>query len=296
MYTVSLQAAGHEQRERIGSKALQLSRLIRKRVCVPDGFIITADALERFLTANRLQDRLDAEDVGAQFSQAEIPPDLRDEIASSYYKLLGSTACAVAVRSSASAEDLPDASFAGQYETILNVTRFSHLLSSIKRCWGSLYSSQVKQYAHAKNISPTDLPMGILVQQMIAADVSGVIFSMNPVTGNKDEIMINASYGLGESIVSGLVTPDTFIFNKKTAQLEKELGPKELKIVPDAHETRELETSLEEQNQYCLQTDMIHELARETEKIERFYQQPVDIEFAIKDSQLYILQVRPITT
>ncbi|MET3291098.1 UNVERIFIED_CONTAM: pyruvate,water dikinase [Brevibacillus sp. OAP136] len=296
MYTVSLEAAFREQKDRIGSKALQLSRLMREHFYIPDGFVITAEALAHFLDVHRMANSADFQDRTERFLQTAIPDEIRAEIAAAYRRLTGSTGCSVAVRSSASAEDLQEASFAGQYETILHVTDFDHLLSAIKRCWLSLFSDQVAHYAATKQLSLTNFPMGILVQQMIAADVSGVVFTMNPVTGSANEIIINASYGLGESIVSGLVTPDSFTVHKHTEQLTKELGPKELKIVPAVRETREMETTESEQTQFCLDDTAVLAIAREAQRIEILYQQPVDIEFAIKEEQLYLLQVRPITT
>ncbi|MGO0059616.1 PEP/pyruvate-binding domain-containing protein [Brevibacillus fluminis] len=296
MYTVSLEAAFREQKDRIGSKAQQLSRLMREHFCIPDGFVITTEALAHFLDANHLANSAAFPDCTEAFLQAAIPDEIRADIAGAYRRLTGSTGCSVAVRSSASAEDLQEASFAGQYETILHVTDFDHLLTAIKRCWLSLFSDQVAHYTATKQLSLTHFPMAILVQQMINADVSGVVFTMNPVTGNANEIIINASYGLGESIVSGLVTPDSFTVHKHTAQLAKELGPKELKIVPAARETREIETTESEQTQFCLDDTAVLAIAREAARIETLYRLPVDIEFAIKEKQLYLLQVRPITT
>lgn len=306
MYTVSLETASQEQRQLIGSKALQLAKLVRENICIPNGFIITAHALERFLEANQLQDNLDPSHTCEHILQAEFPPDIQNEIASAYQQLQSAnptfshfgipSTLPVVVRSSASAEDLQEASFAGQYETILNVTCIDHLLESIKHCWSSLFSPRVQHYAAQKHVALHHLAMGVLVQLMVAADVSGVIFSMNPVNGDQNEIVINASYGLGEAIVCGLVTPDTFYVDKTDASVRKDLGAKEMKIIPGEKETRELQTTVEEQNRFCLEDEQIDALAMETQKIEALYQQPVDIEFAVKDGQLYILQVRPITT
>jgi pyruvate,water dikinase len=193
---------------------------------------------------------------------------------------------------------LEEASFAGQYETILNVTSLPHLLDSLKRCWASLFSDRVKEYALRQRIGleAGELPMGVLVQQMVQADVSGVIFSINPVTRSSDEIVINASYGLGEAIVSGLVTPDMYVVRKSDGQVKKELGLKEMKIVSADLETVEMETTEEEQNRFCLTDEKIAELAEQAKLIEAYFHMPVDIEFAVKDGHVHILQARPITT
>nr|WP_051029710.1 PEP/pyruvate-binding domain-containing protein [Brevibacillus massiliensis] len=138
--------------------------------------------------------------------------------------------------------------------------------------------------------------MAVLVQQMIPADVSGVIFSMNPLNRDRDQIVINASCGLGEAVVSGLVTPDTFFADKHHSHLRKEMGVKEMKIVSRSQGTEEVETSVAEQSRYCLLDADILALTELAKKIEAFYQYPVDIEFAVKDQLIYILQARPITT
>lgn len=301
MYTVTLNLAGHEHIQKIGSKALQLAKLTGQNVKVPGGFVITSNALERFLEANGLRTPGLTGDFESRLIEARLPEDVYDEVAASFESMCGqseSGMMAVAVRSSSSAEDLEDASFAGQYETILNVTDLTHLLNSLKRCWASLFSSRVRDYAQQKNVSSDmgSFPMGVLVQQMVQADVSGVIFSMNPVTHNEDEIIINASYGLGEAIVSGLVTPDSYVIGKTDGHIEKELGSKEVKIVAADQGTVELTTTEEEQNRFCLSDEHIAELAEQTHIIEAFYGMPVDIEFAIKDRHIYILQARSVTT
>lgn len=292
MYTVSLQSAGKEDILRVGTKAFHLAQLVQENIRIPQGFIITSNALARFLQENEAN-------VCQQLLEATVPEEMEREIAIAYERLkveADQSDVSVAVRSSSSAEDLQGASFAGQYETILDVRDFAQLMKSVKICWNSMFSARVKQYASQKKIALEQFPMGVLVQQLIAADVSGVIFSMNPVTHNQEEIVINASYGLGEAIVSGLVTPDSFFVGKKTASIKRERGCKEMKMVYARKGLQEVETTAEEQARFCLTDDQVLSLVKETRKIERFYQHPVDIEFAIKDEHLYILQARPITT
>jgi pyruvate,water dikinase len=303
LYTIQLKDAGSESKAKVGSKALHLAELIGQNIPIPDGFILTSNALKYFMEANGLTAAdFEDEESAAKLINTPLPPDLESEIASRYEKLrldAGSSGLSVAVRSSSSAEDLEQASFAGQYETFLHVTDLKQLLESVKACWASLFSSRVRHYTQQKNVAiDTSLSasMGILVQKMIFADVSGVVFSINPVTGNRDEIVINASYGLGEAVVSGIVTPDAYYVDKTTLSVRKELGLKEVKIVCVGKETREKETTVQEQDRFCLSDEAIAELVRLTLNIETYYSHPVDIEFAVKEQRVYILQARPITT
>jgi len=298
VFTVFLREANKESILQVGTKALYLANIINEGVTIPDGFILKADALNRFMTANSLHNQLSHEGFIELFLNAPIPEEIEKEIISSYIKLkelTGHQDLAVAVRSSSSAEDLQDASFAGQYDTILNVRDEEQLLYAIKQCWASVFSEHARDYAAQKDISLEDFPMGILIQQMVYPDVAGVVFSVNPITENTEEIIINASYGLGESIVSGIVTPDTFIVNKKTKLITKDLGLKEVKILPVDNTTIEVETTVEESEAFCLEDKEILSLDSVTNILEEFYSFPVDIEFAIKDGKTYILQSRPIT-
>ncbi|MFA7746208.1 PEP/pyruvate-binding domain-containing protein, partial [Salinicoccus roseus] len=148
-----------------------------------------------------------------------------------------------AVRSSSASEDLEGASFAGQYETYLNIKTEEEFLGKVKECWASFFSARVSGYKEKMNNDTAEPLMGVVVQGLINSEVSGVIFSRNPVTHDDGELMISASYGLGEAIVSGSVTPDTFIVNKDTFQIEKEIGLKEMYIVSKDEGVTEKETS-----------------------------------------------------
>ncbi|MFJ7849179.1 PEP/pyruvate-binding domain-containing protein [Peribacillus sp. NPDC097206] len=299
MFTVFLKEANQESLLEVGSKALHLANIINEGVHIPNGFVLKAGALKRFMKENALHNQVHKEEFIDVFMEAPLPKDIEKEVLSSYEKLkelTGSKELAVAVRSSSSAEDLKAASFAGQYETILNVCEEEQLLYAVKQCWASLFSNRVREYAAQKDISLDAFPMGILIQQMVYPDVSGVIFSLNPITQDTNEIIINASYGLGEAIVSGIVTPDTFIVNKETKSIMKDLGLKEVKILPINNQIIEVETTSEESNAYCLNEESILSLESVTSKLEAFYEFPVDIEFAIKDDMIFVLQSRPITS
>ena len=278
---------------------MHLANIINEGVNIPNGFVLKANALKIFMKENSLHAQVHKEEFIDVFMKSPLPKDIEMEVMASYKKLkelTGSVDLSVAVRSSSSAEDLKDASFAGQYETILNVCDEEQLLYAVKQCWASLFSDRVREYAAQKEISLDAFPMGILIQQMVFPDVSGVIFSLNPITQDSNEIIINASYGLGEAIVSGIVTPDTFIVNKETKSIMKDLGLKEVKILPLNNQIVEVETTPEESDSYCLTDDGIVALESVTSKLESFYEFPVDIEFAIKDGVIYVLQSRPITS
>lgn len=278
----------------IGSKAMNLSKMAKLFDHIPDGFILTGEAFKAFLSINNIE-TTNNERVQSEILQGEFPDQMKRTILMQFERLKSNT-YAVAVRSSSALEDLRGASFAGQYETILNVRSEKELLHSIKRCWASYFSSYVHDYAKKNQISLSEVKMGVLVQGMVDADVAGVIFSMNPVTFNKQEIIINASYGLGESVVDGLVTPDLFVLNKESELIIKELGHKEVQVKPMETGIEKAEVPPSLQEVFCLEDEKIMDLMDITKKIENYYQHPVDIEFAIKNNQLYILQVRPITT
>lgn len=298
MFTVALKQASSESLLQVGSKALHLAHVIHEGVTIPDGFVLKANALNYFMKEHQLHDEMSHEHFVKAFEAAAIPQQMEQEILNAFEQLKATTGdvnLTVAVRSSSSSEDLEDASFAGQYDTILNVGSAEQLLDAVKQCWASVFSEHARDYAAQRNISLADFPMGILIQQMVYPDVAGVIFSMNPITDSKDEIIINASYGLGEAIVSGIVTPDTFIVHKQTKAIEKDLGLKEVKILPVDHTIMEVATTPEECDAYCLDDATILALEEVTAKLETFYDFPVDIEFAVKNGKPYVLQSRPIT-
>ncbi|MBP1932121.1 PEP/pyruvate-binding domain-containing protein [Ammoniphilus resinae] len=299
MYTIPLETASQIEARQVGPKAWHLAQLIQQNIPVPRGFVIRAEALDLFLKENHLNERIGEAEFPQLLQQSLIPEGIKRELFKSYKRLQEwalPSSLSVAVRSSSAAEDLQEASFAGQYETYLNVHHFNEVLDRIKACWASLFSPRVRQYAMQKRVNLSSMPMGVLVQQMVSADVAGVIFSMNPVTRNTGEIIVNASYGLGEAVVSGLVTPDQFVVQKTTGTVQKELGFKEMKMISSPAGTETVETTEAEQQQFCLSDDQVHALTEETKRIESLYSTAVDIEFAIQDGKLYILQVRPITT
>lgn len=293
MYTLSFEEAT-DREKRIGGKAMNLVKMKKHDLPVPDGFIVTIESLFHSLRESGLSTD-DARDMEEKMKSLVLPEALANELKVAFEKLM-KVYPAVAVRSSASSEDLEDASFAGQYESYLNVTSFEDLLDKIKDCWRSMFAPQVRHYAKNMNMPEVDWSMGVVVQGLVHSDVSGVVFSANPLTESTNEMVINASFGLGEAVVSGIVTPDLFIVNKDSLEIKKELGLKEIKIIPDGAGTKEIETTEEEQSRFCLSDAQVKQIAEMTKKVEDIYNAPIDLEFGLQGNELFVLQVRPITT
>ncbi|WP_195694846.1 PEP/pyruvate-binding domain-containing protein [Priestia megaterium] len=292
MYSLSFQKVD-EANEKVGAKALNLIKMKKENLPIPDGFVIQTEALKRYIEWNGINRQTD--NIHERILQGEIPIEIESDLIKAFRNLKNSYT-SVAVRSSSSAEDLEGASFAGQYETYLNVKSIEDFLSKVKACWASFFTERVEQYTQNMYADFDKISMAVVVQGLIESEVSGVIFSQNPVTHNTKEMMINASYGLGEAIVSGLVTPDVYLINKQTFEIEKEKGLKEVKIIPLDEGVEEIETTEDEQQRFCLTDKKIIELAEITKEVEALYQHPVDIEFGIQDNQVYLLQARAITT
>jgi pyruvate,water dikinase len=297
--------------ERVGGKGASLARMAAAGLPVPPGFHITTDAYNRYVDENHLGDGILSAAAQAQendpasldrasaqiqslFAQGTIPSDIGGAIRQRYDEL-GADA-PVAVRSSATAEDLPEMSFAGQLETYLNVRGGDEVIEAVKRCWASLWTGRAIGYRERHRIRPEEVSMAVVVQQLVAADAAGVLFTANPVTGARDQLMINAAWGLGEAIVSGSVTPDTFIVNKQTGAIaSQEIASKEVMTVRLETGTREEPVPESRRKQAALEPAQAAELARLGVRIEQLYGQPVDIEWAICDGRIFIVQARPIT-
>lgn len=307
------------------------SNLTELGIRVPNGFAITAYAYRYFLEKTGLKDRikqaLDGLDthnlrdlqkrgktVRDLILKTKMPPELEKVALEAYQKLSQSAGVKnldVAVRSSATAEDLPDASFAGQQETYLNVVGEKELQRSIKLCVSSLFTDRAISYRVDKNFSHFDIALSVGVQQMVHSDVgcSGVAFSLDTETGFDKVVVINASYGLGEMVVKGMVTPDEYIVYKPSlasghnAILSKTLGPKDVKLVYGRHGTVKAKVSTIDRDRYALNDMEITELASWVMKIEEYFSkkhnryQPMDTEWAKdgKTNELYIVQARPET-
>ncbi len=316
----------------VGGKNASLGEMVRslsaKGIRVPPGFATTADAFRAFLTANALdeviagrlralkEDRISLHMAGSEIRAAiaagRWPEDIRDDILEAYRELAvraGESNPAVAVRSSATAEDLPDASFAGQQETFLNVRGEADLLSACRRCYASLFTDRAITYRKLKGFEHTKVALSVGVQQMVRSDIggAGVMFSIDTESGFDKVVLINAAWGLGENVVQGAVNPDEYQVYKPFLNhpklvpiLEKALGEKEKKMVyasVSGGATRNVPTSKAEREAFVLSDAEILELARHACVIEQHYGQPMDMEWA-KDGntgQLYIVQARPET-
>tara|TARA_R110002110_G_scaffold166602_1_gene367219 strand:- start:61 stop:2439 length:2379 start_codon:yes stop_codon:yes gene_type:complete len=318
----------------VGGKNASLGEMIchltEAGIKVPSGFATTADAYREFLSQGALADKinqaldsLDVDDVSAlQKTGAEIrrwiqaspfQPELVDAIREDYQKLSPNGDCAVAVRSSATAEDLPEASFAGQQETFLNITGVDNILTAMKEVFASLFNDRAISYRVHHGFDHKDVALSAGIQRMARSDLatSGVMFSLDTESGFDQVVFITASYGLGEMVVQGAVNPDEFYVYKpsiaanKPGIVRKNIGSKQIKMIYQAEQgeftlgatVQEVPVPEAEQSQFCLTDEDVNELGRLAVIIEKHYQRPMDIEWA-KDGEtgeLFILQARPET-
>ncbi|MGI5089304.1 PEP/pyruvate-binding domain-containing protein [Treponema sp. OMZ 805] len=293
-----------------GGKGANLGEMTAAGIPVPKGFVITADAYREFLKENNIDEIILRVLTEAQTDEQALlsavgtfrkkiitghfPAQLEKEIRNKYAEL--GEAARVAVRSSATAEDLPDASFAGQQETYLNVQGIEDVLLQIRHCYASLWGERAVRYRFNQGYNQSGVAIAVVIQEMVESEKAGVLFTVNPVTQNKDEIQINASYGLGESVVSGRVTADSYIVNKSGDVLEVTIGSKETQIVYADKNTKEESVSEEKRTARALNDTEIAALLSAALKIEKHYGMPMDIEWAIQKNEIYILQARAITT
>jgi len=268
----------------VGGKGANLGEMF-SHFSVPNGFCITCAAYKHFMDETMIGahihgmlDKLDVEDteeldktakeIRSIILKQKFPADIRKEITKNYGLLKNKK---VAVRSSATAEDLPTASFAGQQDTYLNISGDADIIKSVQKCWASLFTSRAIYYREKNNFKHRDVLISVVIQEMVDADYAGVMFTVDPV--NKKHILIEVVEGLGEALVSGQVTPNTYFMHKKNH------------VVEEASEHFDFNKK-----------EWLSEISRIGEKIENHYQKPMDVELAIKNGKIYILQARPITT
>jgi phosphoenolpyruvate synthase/pyruvate phosphate dikinase len=271
-----------EDPSQVGGKAAHLSRLAAD-YRVPSGFCLTAAAFDP-----------------AHPTDTPLPTALTAALAAAYETLShrgGVTNVPVAVRSSALDEDGDLASFAGQHETELNLTGIDAVLGAIVRCWASGRNERALAYRKQHGLTLEEARVAVLVQQLVLADVSAVVFSANPVTKNLDEVVVTSTWGLGESLVGGTATPDTWVVNKgDLAVLEKQVGAKKRMTVAVKGGTKEVSVPRLLRERATLSKAQVVELAKLAVGLEKRFGSPVDVEVAYASEELFLLQCRPITT
>ena len=300
-----------------GGKGANLGEMTRRGAPVPPGFVVSVVSYLKFLTDNGLDARLseilggvdvyhssNLVEVATQAQQAilsaPMPAELAAEIEEAYRELGEGP---VAVRSSATAEDLPDASFAGQQRTYLNVEGIEQVLETVKGCWASLFEARAIFYRAEQNFNQLGVGIAVPVQRMVQSEISGVMFTAEPNRSDRSKVLIEAVYGLGESVVSGAVTPDSYLIQKDGMEiLEKRLVPQSRMLTrnPDAvgadDLNHEVDVPVEMSRTYKLTDSLIAEIAQHGLNLEEAYNHPQDIEWAIEGNSFYITQTRPITT
>lgn len=298
--------------EMVGGKGASLARMVSASLPVPDGFHVTTAAYRRFVAENDLQtgilEALKQVDTNQPatlesasnairelFTEAHMPPDVASAIAQAYAELAGRDPV-VAVRSSATAEDLPGASFAGQQESYLNLQGTAEVLKAVKRCWASLWTGRAIGYRARQGTRIEGLSLAVVVQTLVPAEAAGILFTANPMTGSRDQVLINAAWGLGEAIVGGMVTPDSFTVDKASGTLvEHQIADKQVMTAQVNGGTQEQPVPEDLRRAPVLDDHAAAELARLGVQIEKIYGMPMDIEWALADGRFSIVQARPVT-
>ncbi len=297
----------------VGGKGASLGEMSSMGLPVPGGFVVTSRAFRHFLIETGIEqplfsnlENLNVDDnnaleqaskkARALVMKAKMPASLKERIRESYQKLNGG-GMVVAVRSSATAEDLPDASFAGQQETFLNIKGEKNLLDAVQKCWASLYGARAIYYRAKQGFDDRSVNIAVVVQQMINSEKAGVMFTSHPVTGEPLTI-IEGSWGLGEAVVSGSVSPDKYVYDQRTGNvIDRLIAQKKTEIVSDGeHGTKTLDIGKERQETSVLSDEEVARLATFGKIAETHYGIPQDIEWSIVGETMYILQSRPITT
>lgn len=299
---------------KVGGKGANLGEMTRAGFPVPPGFIVTADAYYQYIQENHLdeeiqeilqtvvyEDHLSLEQASKRIKQLLLRGKLSEDVAraiTSAYDTLGDTQdVLVAVRSSATAEDLPSASFAGQQETFLNVKGKEQVLQKVKQAWASLFDARAMFYRHERQFDHLRVGIAVPVERMIEAEASGVMFTVDPVTNDRSKITIEAIYGLGEMIVQGEVTPDHYEVAKSSlALLLKQIETQAVKLEKQDTETKEVSVAPQVQHVQKITDEDILSLARLGMQVEAHYHFPQDIEWALAQGRIYLVQTRPVTT
>jgi len=318
LYTLDFSGIGSADHARVGGKCASLGEMTRAGVAVPPGFAVTTDAFAAMLAHHGLRDEIDraldgvdpddidAVDRAAQAIRIRIrshrmPPEVEAAIRGAYAAM--GDEMPVAVRSSATAEDLPDASFAGQQDTYLWVRGADDVVTHVRDCWASLYTTRAVAYREKNAIAHAGVLMSVGVQKMVNARAAGVAMTLDPGTGDRTRIVIEASWGLGEMVVSGVVTPDNFVVEKVLEEiLDRKIADKHVELVGDAALGEAVEREVDEARRKvcCLSDAEIMAVARLAKRLEKQNKCPQDVEWAIDadlpdGENLLALQSRPET-
>ncbi len=322
-YVIPFEQCDLSMVDRVGGKCASLGELMRANVPVPPGFAVTTDAYVRFLEDNGLKDKILKRLEGLQdgmveeinraseqirgWIEAGSIAEFLEDFFCEYYRILSkrtrTPACPVAVRSSATAEDLPGASFAGQQDTYLWTRGAEDLLDRVKKCWSSLFTPRAIAYRANMGFPHAQVLISVAVQKMVRSFTAGVMFTINPATGDRATVVIDSNWGYGESVVSGEVTPDQFHVNKITLEItNRTISDKAIYYTtdPETDEVKQLETEDERRNQQTLLDAEIVDLAKLAKGIEKHYGKPMDIEWATEKTlpykgEIFIVQSRPET-
>ncbi|MFH0969542.1 MAG: PEP/pyruvate-binding domain-containing protein [Patescibacteria group bacterium] len=293
-----------------GGKGASLGEMTKAGILVPPGFVVLSSDFDRFLEETDLEveiesilkkvkaDKIHSVDSASNkirdlIHDAEFPKDIADEILKEFKKL---NAEYVAVRSSATAEDSSVASWAGELESYLN-TNSKNLLDNVKKCWSSLFTPRAIFYRFEKGLDKRKVSVAVVIQKMIQSEISGICFTVHPVTEDRNQMVIEAGYGLGEAIVGGKITPDTYVIDKKKMKImDKNISNQSMMIVRNNNGIKEVKISKNIQEKQKFSDKKIMELAKICIGIEKHYKKPQDIEWAFEKGKIYIVQSRPITT
>lgn len=313
-YTIGFADADAQTNQLVGGKGANLGRLVTAGFPVPPGFTVSVAAYRTFMREAGLQDTLTALLGSLEFGNADavsaaldtfreqivataMPAEVETEIRAAFNVHI-EKGVRVAVRSSGTAEDLAEASFAGMHDTYLDILGPDEVVASVKRCWASLWTARATTYRHDKDFDQSVIGLAVVIQTMVSAEASGVMFTANPLTANTAEIVINASWGLGEAIVAGLVTPDEYILSGRTLQMHRRaIARKDKQIVREDGGGTRLETIPEERQENPTLTDeQAAELGEIGRRVMGYYDGlPQDIEWAMADGRFYVLQSRDVT-
>lgn len=310
-FTRPFEKLGKNDADKAGGKGASLGEMTQAGIPVPPGFVILAETFDHFLAEADLNSTIAAElaqvnvhdtnsveqvseRIRAIFEATPIPEDIAKKIEEDFAEL---DAKFVAVRSSATAEDAADASWAGELESYL-YTSSTTLLENVKKCWSSLFTPRAIFYRTEKGMRDLKVAVAVVVQKMVPSEISGICFTVHPVTKDPNQLIIEAGWGLGEAIVGGMITPDSYIIDKRNWEmLDTYISEQSMKVVhaPEG-DTEEAVVAADDRERQKMSHERVLEMAKLAAKIEMHYGFPQDIEWALADGKIWIVQSRPITT